>query len=176
MARHEFEPTHFHVTIGEHEPVLRLADGDTIATWCVDAAGHDAHGEKITEGGNPQTGPFFVEGAEPGDTLAVRLDWLRPNRPRGITSQSVAENVVDPWFVRELAEPDADEGDWWEVDLERGTARLESPPAGLDYLGDVELDPMLGCFGVAPAAARRSRAPPPAGTAATWTTAASASA
>ena len=26
MARHAFEPTHFHLTIGEHEPVLRVAD------------------------------------------------------------------------------------------------------------------------------------------------------
>jgi acetamidase/formamidase len=150
MARHEFEPTHFHVTIGEHEPVLRVADGDTIATWCVDAAGHDRHGEKITEGGNPQTGPFFVEGADPGDTLVVRLDRLRPNRPRGITGTSVAETVVDPRFVRALPEREASDGDWWDVDLERGTARLESPPPGLEYLGEVGLDPMLGCFGVAP--------------------------
>jgi amidase len=149
MARHEFEPTHFHVTIGEHEPVLRVGDGDSIATWCVDAGGYDARGEQITEGGNPQTGPFFVEGADPGDTLAVRLDRLRPNRTRGVTGEVVAASVVEPRFVRELPAVGED-GDWWELDFERGAARLESPPTGLDYLGDVPLDPMLGCFGVAP--------------------------
>ena len=35
MATHDFEPTHFQVTIGSHEPVLRVASGDTVRTWCV---------------------------------------------------------------------------------------------------------------------------------------------
>jgi acetamidase/formamidase len=148
MARHDFEPTHFHVTIGEHEPVLRVADGDSIATWCVDAGGHDARNEKRSEGGNPQTGPFFVEGAEPGDTLVVRFDRLWPNRTRGLTGRVVAASVVDPWFAREL--PHDDDADYWELDLEQGTARLEKPVAGLESLAEVALDPMLGCFGVAP--------------------------
>jgi acetamidase/formamidase len=150
MARHTFEPTHFHLAIGKHEPVLRAAPGDTIATWCVDATGRDSRDEKLSEGGNPQTGPFFVEGAEPHDTLVVRLDRLRPNRTRGLTGEVVAENVVDPWFVRELPERTEEDADYWELDLERGTARLESPPPGLEHLGPVRLEPMLGCFGVAP--------------------------
>jgi amidase len=150
MRRHEFEPTRFHVTIGEHEPVLRVADGDTIATWTVDAGGYDARGEQIAEGGNAQTGPFYVDGAEPGDTLAVRLDRLRPNRRRGLTGEVVAAGVVEPRFVCELPARSEDGIDWWELDLERGVARLESPPAGLEHLGEIPLDPMLGCFGVAP--------------------------
>jgi acetamidase/formamidase len=148
MTRHTFEPTRFHVTIGEHEPVLHVAPGDTIATWCVDAAGFDAHGERLSDGGNPQTGPFFVDGAEPGDVLAVSLDRLRPNRRRGFTGGVVAAPVVDPWFVSHL--PERGDGDTWTLDLEQGTATLDSPPAGLEHLGAVPLDPMLGCFGVAP--------------------------
>jgi amidase len=149
MATHEFEPTHFHVTIGSHEPVLRVASGDTISTWCVDSSGYDREGNDITAGGNPQTGPFFVEGAQPGDTLAVRLDRLTPGRTRGVSGQVVAPNVVDPWFVPEL--PERADVDTWLLDLVAGTARLESPPAGLERLGELALDPMLGCFGVAPA-------------------------
>jgi amidase len=150
MARHTFEPTSFHLTIAEREPVLRAADGDSISTWTVDATGRDAREEKLSEGGNPQTGPFYVEGAEPGDTLAVRFDRLWPNRTRGLTGEVVDETIVDPWFVRELPERSEEDADYWEVDLERGTARLESPPAGLEFLGEVAIDPMLGCFGVAP--------------------------
>jgi amidase len=150
MARHTFEPTTFHLTIGEHDPVLHVADGDSIATWTVDATGRDAHEEKLSEGGNPQTGPFFVEGAEPGDTLAVRFDRLWPNRTRGLTGEVVDETVVDPWFVRELPRRSEDDADYWQVDLERGTARLESTVSGLEYLREVAIDPMLGCFGVAP--------------------------
>jgi amidase len=149
-VRHEFEPTHFHVTMGSHEPVLRIADGDTVATWCVDAGGGDRNGKRITEGGNPQTGPFYVEGAKPGDTLEVRLDRLRPNRERGFTGTVVAPNVVDPWFASTLPYGSAPDDDFWTLDLERGTARLEDPPPGLGSLGELPLDPMLGCFGVAP--------------------------
>ena len=149
MATHDFEPTRFHVTIGSHEPVLRIASGDTVRTWCVDSGGSDRNGEQITDGGNPQTGPFFVEGGEPGDTLAVRLDRIEPNRAIALTGQVVAANVVDPWFVPQL--PPREDVDWWVLDLERRTARLQSPPTGLESLGELTLDPMLGCFGVAPA-------------------------
>jgi amidase len=145
---HEFEPSHFHVTIGSHEPVLRVRSGDVIRTWTVDSGGYDRKGEDITEGGNPQTGPFYLEGAEPGDTLRVRFDSIRPNRRRGVTGPVVAAHVVDPHFVPELGERNGE--DWWELDLERGTARLEDPPPGLESLGELPLDPMLGCFGVAP--------------------------
>jgi acetamidase/formamidase len=149
--RHEFEPGAFHVAIGSHEPVLRVADGDTIATWCVDASGRDRTGEPITEGGNPQTGPFFVEGAEPGDALTVRFDRLWPNRGRGWSRPLVAPNTVDPEHAAELPYRDERQLDFWLLDLEAGTARLESPPAGLGALPPLALEPMLGCFGVAPA-------------------------
>ena len=149
MATHDFEPTVFHTTLGSHEPVLRIASGDTVRTWCVDSGGYDRDGNDITEGGNPQTGPFFVEGAEPGDTLAVRLDRIEPNRTRGLTGQVVALNVVEPWLAAEL--PEGTGPDWWTLDLERRTARMNDPPPGLESLGALPLDPMLGCFGVAPA-------------------------
>jgi amidase len=150
LSIHDFEPATFHVSIGSHEPVLRVASGDTIRTWCVDSAGYDRNGDDLTEGGNPMTGPFFVEGAEPGDTLSVRLDRIRPNRTRGVTGAHVAPNVLDPEFVPELGYRE-ERSVWWTLDLVRGTARLEDPPAGLESLGEVQLEPMVGCFGVAPA-------------------------
>jgi acetamidase/formamidase len=130
--------------------VLRVRDGDSISTWTVDATGRDAREEQLSDGGNPQTGPFYVEGAEPGDTLAVRFDRLWPNRTRGLTGEVVDETIVDPWFVRELPERSEEDADYWEIDLERGTARLEPAMPGLEFLGEVAIDPMLGCFGVAP--------------------------
>jgi acetamidase/formamidase len=147
VARHSFAPSVYHVTIGSHEPVLRIASGDSVATATVDARGRDASDEQVTLRGNPQTGPFFVEGAMPGDTLAVRIDSIRPNRTRAWSSAAVAANVVDPEYVRELPsrEPSAE----WEVDLERGLATLVSPETSLGRY-EVALDPMLGCFGVAP--------------------------
>src|SRR6185369_149381 len=94
-----------------------------------------------------QTGPFYVEGAEPGDTLAVTFDRLWPNRTYGFTSAVLASNVVDPWYVRDF--PQCDELAEWEIDLEGGTATLVKPETKLGRF-TLPLRPMLGCFGVAP--------------------------
>ena len=146
---HELEPKTFHLSIGSHEPALRVASGDTIRTWCVDSGGFGPDGEDITDGGNPMTGPFYLEGAEPGDTLSVRLDRIRPNRTRGVSGARIAPNVLDPYLSPEGGS--VEQGVvWWTIDLDRGTARLEDPPEGLAGLGEVQLDPMPGCFGVAP--------------------------
>ena len=101
---------------------------------------------------NPQTGPFYVEGAEPGDTLVLHLDRLAPNRSYGFTSAQVAPNVVEPGYVPELPwlpdgrRPQAE----WHVDVAAGTATLVAPETRLGRLA-LPLAPMLGCFGVAPA-------------------------
>ena len=147
MTTHHFTPTHYHVNLGSHAPVLHIADGDTVITTTVDARGADASGQNVTPGGNPQTGPFYVDGAESGDTLALYLERLTPNRPLGWTSDSLAENVVEPEDVKALPEGSIAE---WHVDVEAGTASPVKPPAGLEGLS-VPLAPMLGCFGVAPA-------------------------
>ena len=108
MATHHFEPTVYHIAIGAHEPVLHIDSGDTVVTTTVDAGGVDAAGEAVTEGGNPQTGPFYINGAEPGDTLAVTLiAWFptviwanlngdRPAHPR-CTVCSVQSARKRPW-------------------------------------------------------------------------------
>src|SRR5437868_7997111 len=104
MAMHHFQPTHYHTAIGSHEPVLRIDSGDSVITTTVDALGKDATDAPVTPRGNPQTGPFYIEGSEPGDTLAVRFDRIWPSRVIGYTGSVVAPNVVDPAYVRELPE------------------------------------------------------------------------
>jgi acetamidase/formamidase len=146
MAIHRFQPTRYHTSIGSHEPALHIADGDSVITTTVDSVGHDASGEQVTEGGNPQTGPFYIDGAEPGDTLAVHLDQLYPNRDRGLTATVLAPNVVDPGAARTL--PEGTKGEW-HIDRARGTATLVAPETRLGGL-TLPLAPMLGCFGVAP--------------------------
>jgi len=144
--QHQFIPAHYHNTLGPHEPVLRVGDGDSIVTTTVDARGFDHRREQVARRGNPQTGPFYVEGAEPGDTLTVRLEKIEPNRQYGFCGSSVAPNVVDPAYVPEL--PDAPLAEW-NVDREAGTATLTGPESKLGRF-TIPLEPMLGCFGVAP--------------------------
>jgi amidase len=78
---HDFEPTEFHRVFSDAiPPVLHIFPGDTVRTWTVDAGGVDSKGVRRSQGGNPETGPFFIEGALPGDTLVVKLNRVRLNR------------------------------------------------------------------------------------------------
>jgi amidase len=146
MAIHPFRPTHYHTAIGSHPPVLHILSGDTVVTTTVDAWGKDASDTEVTPRGNPQTGPFYIDGAEPGDTLTVVLDRISPNRSIGYTRTVVAPNVVDPAYAREL--PDSGVVGW-RIDDKSATATLLKNDTRLGSL-TIPLAPMLGCFGVAP--------------------------
>ena len=146
MARHRFVPETFHNVLGWLDPVARIADGDTVVTETVDAWGFDKTQTRRCKAPNPMTGPFFVEGAEPGDCLSVRIDRMTANRDEGWTFGPVAANVVDPSFAARLPERARV---LWRLDAERGRARLIDPPAGLEKFAPA-FAPMLGCFGVAP--------------------------
>jgi acetamidase/formamidase len=146
MTLYHFEPTHYHLTFGPHEPVLRIAEGDTVVTTTVDARGRDAHDAQVAGRPNPLTGPFYVEHAEPGDTLVLHLDHLYPNRDMGYTATTVAANVVEPGFVRHMPERESVD---WHIDRQAGLARLAQPAAALEKLR-LRLAPLLGCLGIAP--------------------------
>jgi acetamidase/formamidase len=71
---HRFVPLTFYNTFSfAHPPVLRIKPGDRVITRTIDAGGMDANDQRVPSGPNPQTGPFYVEGAEPGDMLVVTL-------------------------------------------------------------------------------------------------------
>lgn len=147
MTKHRLEATTWHNTLGSHEPVLRVASGDTVVTETIDAVGFDRNGIKRASGPNPVNGPIFVEGAEPGDALRVEILSMTPTRDMGWTFSPLAPNVVDPDFVRRMP---ASERYTWAIDREKRTVRLEDAPA--DFADMVfDLAPMIGCFGVAPA-------------------------
>ncbi|MEA3407879.1 MAG: acetamidase/formamidase family protein [Chloroflexota bacterium] len=143
---HRFEPTRFYNAFGPYEPVLEVDDGDTIITTTLDARGKNKEGRKVAERGNPLTGPFYVRGAEAGDTLRVHIDKVLPNRAQGWSRTVIADHVVDAPFVREMPE---DVLAHWEMNIERGTATLVDPETDLGRL-TLSLAPMLGCLGVAP--------------------------
>ena len=140
-------PTRFYNTFGPHEPALRVSSGDSIVTRTIDARGVDENGQEVAERGNPLTGPIYVDAAEPGDTLEVRIDRVWPNRDHGWTRTVVASHVVDADYVGSL--PSERDLAHWAVDVAGGTATLIRPETRLGRIS-LPLDPMLGCLGVAP--------------------------
>src|SRR5262249_6956431 len=98
---HVFEPKEFHrVFSGAIQPALHIYPGDVVKTWSVDAAGVDPNGVRRSLGGNPETGPFYVEGAIPGDTLVVKFTRIRLNRDTAISSGGIASNALTPAYVQ----------------------------------------------------------------------------
>ena len=149
MATYEFRPEIYYTAMGTYKPVLEIADGDTVITTTVDYAGRDASDQPVTPGGNPQTGPFYIADAEPGDTLAVRFDRLWPNRRSiGRTKTFIKPHAVDPPYATQMPYERTTSAEW-ELDLEKGTATLIKPETKLGRF-ILPLEPMLGCLGVAP--------------------------
>jgi amidase len=144
-----FAPIEFHrVFSGAIEPVLRVASGDRITTWTIDSSGFDAAGIRRSRPGNPQTGPFYVEGAIPGDALAVTITRLVLNRDTAVSRRCLWREATTPqYFAHSPAVPNPDTP--WVLDRHRGVARLAHPPAALRQY-EVPLRPMLGCVAVAP--------------------------
>ncbi len=88
---HRVTPERFHNTFSfAHPPVLRIKPGDRVITRTIDAGGTDWNDTSVAAGPNPQTGPFYIEGAEPGDMLVVTLERIETNRATGYTSSLLA--------------------------------------------------------------------------------------
>lgn len=148
---HTFEPEKFHrVFSGAIEPAMRIQPGDTVRTWAVDAGGRDAKGVRRSLGGNPQTGPFYVEGAMPGDTLSVKFHRIRMNRDSAASGNSIVPSALTPGYFRDAKFDNQFDANWT-LDRESGYGRLTKPTDRLKNFR-VKLNPMLGCVAVAPPA------------------------
>jgi len=146
---HTFEPTEFqHFFSGSVEPVLHISPGDSVKTWSVDAGGTDPHGVQRTGGGNPLTGPFYVEGSVPGDTLAVHFNLIRLNRDSAISSPLIVNSALNPGYIEQRKRVEGYNATW-HLDRQAGFASLQKPTDTMKNYR-VPLAPMLGCVGVAP--------------------------
>jgi amidase len=146
---HAFEPTVFQRQFaGTIAPVLHINPGDTIQTTTVDAGGKDAKGVRRSMGGNPETGPFYVEGAMPGDTLAIEFHRIRLNRDSAGSGDRIVPSAVLPNYYRNAKFDDKFDSEW-RLDRAAGVGMLAKPTERLKNFR-VPLQPMLGCVGVAP--------------------------
>jgi amidase len=153
-ARHlRLVPSGFSRTLSATIPAaLRLFPGDTVSTRTIDAGGWGlgAFGDranKLTMGGNPLTGPFYVEDAVPGDVLVIRLHRVRLNRTWAFSGRWLMDFAVQPGYAAERKWTDG--GNQWTLDTLAGVARLAEPSPALRSL-TIPLRPFLGVVAVAP--------------------------
>ena len=146
--RHEFVPTVFYRQYSaSNPPVLHIWPGDTVHTTTVDAGGTDEKSVTRVLGGNPQTGPFYVETAMPGDVLVVRLNRVRLNRDWAISDDGIVGRALNVDFAVKMK--DGFKNVRWRLDRQRGVAMVEKPTEHLANF-TVPVRPMLGCVAVAP--------------------------
>jgi acetamidase/formamidase len=150
--------TNYHTFSRDHPILARIRPGDTVVTKTVDSAGFDDQGVRHTKThGNPLTGPFFIEGAEPGDAIRVTLKRIRLNRGGGYTAFRVGAltaaaraKFAPPPYKEGAVLPGRTDLIPMVIDRKRGFAR---PRERLSARADLAfpVSPMLGCIGVVPA-------------------------
>jgi acetamidase/formamidase len=139
---HRVMPTaYFDTYSAAHAPVLKLKSGDRVVT--------------STGEGLAQTGPFYIDGAEPGDLIVVSIEKLMPTRTTAMSASFLTTNAFDPGGLSNKSAAPVP----WTIDAVRGVVTLDlkkvipnvdwaarySPP-----VYELPLKPVLGAIGVAP--------------------------
>ena len=155
----EYTPTReqYAFTFGGAAAAMRIKPGAALRLWSEDAFNgalrsvDDLSAEKVDlRFVNPQTGPFYVEGAQPGDTLVLHLVALEPAR-------DWAASATIPFFGgmtstdRTVTLQDALPDTTWIYQLDRARNTMAFAARHSDHVLELPIEPMLGTVGVAPA-------------------------
>jgi acetamidase/formamidase len=143
-------------TFGGADPVMKVQPGSILELWTDDCftglihAADDLVSEKIRFPFlNPQTGPFHVEGAEPGDTIALHFVSIEPARDWGVSTTVPLFGALTSTLATVSLQDPLEEVVWlYEVDRERRTVRFQARRG--DHTVELPLEPMHGTVGVAP--------------------------
>lgn len=151
----------YHATIdtvkyvyGPAEPVAHLKPGDTLDTNTLDCFGNvikkPGDTMSMVKGDNPLTGPFYIEGAQPGDTLVVRILDLQVDSNQGIGAfapgfGALNETNYTPMLHTPLPEK------FWFYPIDHGNQTATFKALDSDFSVKIPLHPFFGCIGVAPA-------------------------
>ncbi|MEQ9071782.1 MAG: acetamidase/formamidase family protein, partial [Gimesia chilikensis] len=127
----------------EREPRLRISSGETIRVETEDALSGqirkpgDCRDKSKVPYSNPVTGPIYVEQAEPGDTLAIRIEKIESRDGQCATYTGNPKQLCQ----------------WLGTDVPDG-AHVCPIREGMVYWSDdiaIPYQPMLGCIGTTPA-------------------------
>ncbi|MER6328454.1 acetamidase/formamidase family protein [Streptomyces sp. NPDC001034] len=151
------EPGEYAWTFGGAAPVARIAPGTVLDLFTEDCFAGRVRSEKdlVSEVCefpflNPQTGPFHIEGAEPGDTVAVHFVSIEPARDWAASTTVPLFGALTSTHATASLQPPLPERVWiWELDRARRTALFRARDS--DFERELPMEPMHGTVGVAPA-------------------------
>jgi acetamidase/formamidase len=151
------DPSEFAWTFGGAAPVMKVKPGDVLELFTEDAFGGKVRGpddviSRVIQFPfvNPQTGPFYVEGAEPGDTLAIHFVSIEPSRDWGASCLVPLFGALTGTHQTAMLQEPLPEVVWiYEVDRAKRSVTYRARSG--DQIAELPLDPMHGTVGVAPA-------------------------
>ncbi|MEU9987823.1 acetamidase/formamidase family protein [Streptomyces sp. NPDC048045] len=150
-------PDEYAWTFGGAPPVARIAPGTVLDLYTEDCFAGRVRSEKDLVSQvcefpflNPQTGPFHIEGAEPGDTVAVHFVSVEPARDWAASTTVPLFGALTSTHTTASLQPPLPERVWiWQLDRTRRTALFRARDSDIEL--ELPLDPMHGTVGVAPA-------------------------
>ncbi|WP_330456333.1 acetamidase/formamidase family protein [Streptomyces sp. NBC_00820] len=151
------EPDAYAWTFGGAPAVARIPPGTVLDLYTEDCFNGRVRSEKdlVSEVCefpflNPQTGPFHIEGAEPGDTVAVHFVSVEPARDWAASTTVPLFGALTSTHTTATLQPPLAERVWiWQLDRSRRTALFRARDSDIEV--ELPLDPMHGTVGVAPA-------------------------
>jgi acetamidase/formamidase len=143
-------------TFGGAAPVMRITTPAVLDVYTEDCfAGRVTGPDDLVSrlnitGLNPQTGPFYIEGAAPGDTVAVHFVSLSPSRDWAASTTVPLFGALTGTHLTALLNEPLEELTWiWQLDRDRQLCRFTAKKSA--FTADLPMDPMHGTVGVAPA-------------------------
>lgn len=136
------------------DPVARLHSGDILDTNTLDCFGNALKkpGDTLSmaKGDNPLAGPFYVEDAEPGDTLAIKILDLKVDGDTGVGAFAPGFGAINATNYTPMLDTQLPERVWfYHIDHADNTAMFKALDS--DFSVKIPVHPFLGCIGVAPA-------------------------
>lgn len=151
------DPASLVYTFGGAAPVATVAPGTALEVWTEDCfAGRvRSVSDRVSQVCdprylNPQTGPFHIAGAEPGDTLAVHFVSVEPSRDWAVSTTVPLFGALTGTLTTATLQAPLPERTWV-YDVDRVRRELTFAAQDSNHRVTMPLDPMHGTVGVAPA-------------------------
>jgi amidase len=152
----------YHATIdtvryvfGAATPVAHIKPGTILEANSLDCFGNalqkPGDSFSLVKGDNPLTGPFYIEGAEPADTLVVHILDLQVDGKQGVGTFSPGFGAINATHYTPMLETKPLPEKIWFYPIDHAERSATFQALDSNYKVKIPLHPFLGCIGVCPA-------------------------